>query len=175
MKDLLRNKTPSKFVQIWTKEVEKHGYTQVPNIILRNNDYFQLGVNEKLVLLLVLSVGEGFASASLIAEWSSLSVFTVRKCIRSLDNDKQIIYRIKDQGSANKFSTYRLTAKAIEVAKKLDRDKRMIHSGIGVSESNPIVNNNTNKEAKSIKNKENYGLNFAREQAEKIKNKAKEV
>lgn len=153
---------PSRFEVKWGPIVQKGGYTQVPNDLLRSIGSLDLKPSESLVLLEILSVGEGFGSAKDIGKWLGLYISTVRKAFRSLEK-KGLIYRIREAGEANSFNMVGTYTVVSEIAHKKQGEISERKRELSQLTQTPIAKSDTNKESKDSKIEEGAGYKKFRE------------
>jgi hypothetical protein len=145
MNDLIQNpfgafegQSSSKaFRAIWGEKAEKGYFVMVPHDLLRNLSRLQLKPAEAIVLFCILSVGNGYCSASKISDWSGISVGTVRRCFRSLEK-KDMVRRIYEKGEANKFDCRGLRGYVAVMAENRERDRYFRDRGLRIVDDDPV-------------------------------------
>lgn len=100
-------KTPYHFSSKWSATVDAHGFTAVPNLLVRYQGDLCITDAEMSVLLAILSFkwtdAMPYPSANTIGEYIGKSVNSVRDKLRSLE-DKGLIERLPRPGTSNEYN-----------------------------------------------------------------------
>lgn len=119
------------FSEKWSPEIEYHGFTQVPNLLLACQGHLQLKDGELTTLLQLLTFwfdhdGRVYPSIATLSRFSSKGYSTVQKRLRVLE-EKGFVKRRRQLGTSNTYDLSRCVAKLYEhqkVCKNLPRRRR---------------------------------------------------
>lgn len=128
-----RYKQKSKFIDKWTKEIQAHGFTELPNLLIEFQGELKITPTEMCVLIAILKFQwdkkHPFPSVGTISKYIGKSPLTVTRCITSLDN-KNLLQRVERSGRTNEYIvSEKLGSKLIGLwrTKELQGHKRQGH------------------------------------------------
>lgn len=169
------NPNPTKnidYVKKWGQRALRDGYTQLPNVLLRNLADFDLKPNEFMVVMCIMSHQPGRPLASsTVAKATNLSVHTVRNALRHLSKLKYI-HRIYHKGDANTYSCNGLYRAVAAYTKNGQTSNQNMDMGVSRIAPYPMQIMETNKEEKNNKNKEESGYASFKATGEHIRSRA---
>ncbi|MFZ2835813.1 MAG: hypothetical protein WAZ21_00635 [Candidatus Saccharimonadales bacterium] len=144
----------SSFESTWSIEVAKGGFLQLPHDFYRNTRKLGLSTTDALIAIYIMGYETGsFIAASSVAKTYGVSIGTVRKSFRRLD-ELNLIHRHFQKGEANRFSYSGLKQRVKEYAKLRESTQQIMRIGVSRSASNPVPNQDTNKEPERTNNKD---------------------
>jgi predicted transcriptional regulator len=122
------NKNEFGFSEKWSPEIEQHGFTQVPNLLLACQGHLGLKDGELTTLLQLLTFwfdhdGRVYPSIATLARFSHKGYSTVQKRLRALE-EKDFVKRHRNEGTS---SNYDLTPCVIQLYKHQKVCEKPLH------------------------------------------------
>ena len=118
--ETIETKNKYSFEKKWSSSIAKHGYTEVPNLILQYQPELKMTTPELRTLIAILSFKwdskNPWPSNSSIGKRANTTSSTVRKHVSKLE-EKGLLRRIGRRGFTNKYDVSPLKEKLEELAK----------------------------------------------------------
>lgn len=158
----------SAFESTWNIEVARGGYLQLPHDFYRNTKSMGLTTTDAMIAIYIMGYETGsFIAASSIADTYGISIGTVRKSFRRLD-ELSLVHRHYQKGEANRFSYSGLKQSVKAYARLRESTKQDLHIGVSRSIPDLMSNQDTNKEPRRIHNKDLAGKKKYRQRREEL-------
>lgn len=158
----------SSFASSWNVEVAKGGYLQLPHDFYRNANRMGLTTTDTLIAIYIMGYETGsFIAASSVADAYGISIGTVRKSFRRLD-ELSLVHRHYQKGGANRFSYSGLKQRIKDYAKLRESSVRNLTIGVSITSPESRSNLDTNKEPERTKNKELSGLEKLKQKRDQL-------
>lgn len=158
------------FEQIWGKYVAEGGFVQIPNDLIRNQAVLGLDNYDMQVLLYIVSVGSGYASAKKIGEAIGCNHKRIRKSFKNL-RERNLVRCIQEDGNAFTYDVQGLIYAVGKLARERKRATLAKKRGYTVIEPTRTHPSHTNEELMNNNIEEGKGYKFFKKQKEKVKNK----
>lgn len=155
------------FEKNWGKKVLRSGFTQIPNDLIRNLYKLNLTPYDSAVLIYIISVDRGYASAKTIAKAQGISEGRVRKSFKSLRKLGYVKF-IQEDGQPFKFEIHGLIKAVREIAHNKERSTRNERRGVDLLEHTPQRSKHTNEELNTKDFKEGDGWSKFQKEKERL-------
>lgn len=150
------NQNKYDFTSKWSAEVEKWGYTEMPNLLITNQQYLDISNAEMVVLINLLmykwTVKNPYPAVASLSRHTGMSSNTVRTHLRLLEK-KKLLKRIGRKSLTNEYNLVPLINKlrgVASVGKPPAQKRAFVYSK---SNSNPYSYLNTKEDAAKNTNK----------------------